>query len=288
MKILKNKKTLSIIFLLIFISIFFYIIYYKKSHTTKVVKIDSIANENSTTTGFEYSYSNPVIPEGFKATNVGASWKSHFGEVKGWNNGLVIEDEKGNQFVWVPVKNGVGTDGIYTNNESLKYKKWCMYGQDRNENIGRKYDIITPENTVDLPLPEGIESEEKQIEKYGGFYIGRYETGMSEEDVKRIYNLQDGYETFVADKKNDTIDATPVIKENAILWNLISFKNLKVVCENMYKSEDVQSGVMTDRQFDTIMRWAYLSGYDLKDGTKWGNFLNTHDEEYTRKTYIIF
>lgn len=35
-------------------------------------------------------------------------------EVKGWNEGLVIEDEIGNQFVWVPV------DG-----SNVTYAKWC-------------------------------------------------------------------------------------------------------------------------------------------------------------------
>ena len=290
MKKLKNKKILLIIFLLIFISVFiyFYTVYYEKSHITKVVKINNIADENSTINGFQYGYSNPVIPKGFKTSNEGAEWKTVFGEIKGWNNGLVIEDEKGNQFVWVPVKDGIEEDGIYTDNETLKYKKWCMYGENKKENIGRKYLYVSPDQIKDLELPKGINSETEQIEKYGGFYIGRYETGMSEQDVKRIYNLQDGYETFVADKKNDTTEATPIIKENTILWNLISFKNLKVVCENMYSNEQVQSGVMTDRQFDTIMRWAYLSGYDLEDGAKWGNFLNTHDEEYTGKHVTYF
>ena len=48
------------------------------------------------------SYKNPIIPDGFHTVETEtASWnKQDDGTVEGWNNGLVIEDDKGNQFVW--------------------------------------------------------------------------------------------------------------------------------------------------------------------------------------------
>ena len=72
-----------------------------------------------TTTG--YSYKNPVIPHGFKAIDTNtAKWtytdKAQT-EVTGWNEGLVIRDTIGNEFVWVPV------DGT-----NVKYEKWCTIG----------------------------------------------------------------------------------------------------------------------------------------------------------------
>ena len=67
-----------------------------------------IASKNMTldgkTTG--YSSANPVIPKGFKTVDTeSAKWvyiDNNKQVVQGWNDGLVIEDEKGNQFVWVP------------------------------------------------------------------------------------------------------------------------------------------------------------------------------------------
>lgn len=51
------------------------------------------------------TYNKPIVPEGFKKIETeAASWKEEGGVPIGWNNGLVIEDEIGNQFVWVPVK----------------------------------------------------------------------------------------------------------------------------------------------------------------------------------------
>jgi len=49
-------------------------------------------------------YNNPIIPEGFtKVETQTASWELEGDIPKGWNSGLVIEDEIGNQFVWVPI-----------------------------------------------------------------------------------------------------------------------------------------------------------------------------------------
>ena len=61
------------------------------------------ANKNETLQE-KYNYKNPIIPEGFHTVETEtASWeKQEDGAIKGWNNGLVIEDDKGNQFVWVP------------------------------------------------------------------------------------------------------------------------------------------------------------------------------------------
>lgn len=56
---------------------------------TKTITINNIISN---------SYDNPYIPEGFK----------HIDNTE-VNTGFVIEDKNGNQYVWVPVKNGVTT-----------------------------------------------------------------------------------------------------------------------------------------------------------------------------------
>ncbi|MDD2376839.1 MAG: hypothetical protein PHD15_05295 [Clostridia bacterium] len=110
--------------------------------------LDVIATDNVTFNGEAASYNNPIIPKGFKAIEDGAVWPTD------WNNGLVIEDASGNQFVWVPVD---GTDVVY--------EKWCTTNIAWN-NASISNDTIT-----------GITVESAQVTTYGGFYIARYEAG---------------------------------------------------------------------------------------------------------------
>ena len=66
------------------------------------------------------------------------------------DTGLVIQDEKGNEFVWVPA-----TESTYVKDTSID----------------------------DDTLPNGITDETADVKKYGGFYIGRYEAGIPEGDT---------------------------------------------------------------------------------------------------------
>jgi hypothetical protein len=115
--------------------------------------VDVIATENTTVNGQPASYDNPIIPTGFKAIEDGTTWPDD------WNTGLVIEDEAGNQFVWVPVD---GTD--------VPYAKWCTSG-------------VSYLSTTDDTLPTGVTLESYQVTTYGGFYIARYTTGKEGTDT---------------------------------------------------------------------------------------------------------
>ena len=75
------------------------------------------------------------------------------------DTGLVIQDEKGNEFVWVPA-----TESTYAKDTSFP-----------------SYNNIKP--TGDDTLPNGITDETADVVKYGGFYIGRYEAGIPEGDT---------------------------------------------------------------------------------------------------------
>ena len=101
----------------------------------------------------------PIVPEGFKMVETpSSSWEENEdGTIKGWNNGLVIEDEIGNQFVWVPVS---------------------------DENI--TYDGI-----------EFKDDEELELYKYGGFYVARFEAGVPEEVETVKNDINEGTNNIV-------------------------------------------------------------------------------------------
>lgn len=181
------------------------------------VDVGEVAKDNSTIDGKSPAYNNPIIPGGFKPINDGTTWP------KDWNSGLVIEDESGNQFVWVPI------DGV-----NLKYEKWCNGF----------------ESTNDGPILSGEVDENTQVNKYGGFYVARFEAGI--EEIAE-------YEYITVSKKgaqvNDRIQRHSALESS----------------EGMYNTPNVRSGLITGTQWDTIARWFENSGLDITDPRAWAN-----------------
>ena len=114
--------------------------------------------EPKTINGKPATYSNPIIPAGFKAVDnsidntidINANWTN--GE--GYKYGLVIQDKEGNQFVWIAV------DGA-----NVKLDRYQF--QDSLNCNSESYNNYT--ETKDTTWAE-------KVGNYGGYYIGRYET----------------------------------------------------------------------------------------------------------------
>ena len=154
------------------------------------------------------SYKNPIIPDGFHTVETEtASWnKQDDGTVEGWNNGLVIEDDKGNQFVWIPV-----------NTDDLDYYK-----------------------------EKSIKNIDDSIIKNGGFYISRYEAGVSDEMSKTNENI--------SETSND-IEDVPVSKQNIRPWNYINWNNANKNAESMYNTDKIKSDLLTTKQAKIVDYW---------------------------------
>jgi len=212
-------------------------------------KNDSSQNRtlSGKTTGF--SYKNPIIPKGFIASNDGAGWyyiDDAQTEVKGWNDGLVIEDELGNQFVWVPV------DG-----DNVKYEK-------RDNDDG--FVSVNDTETYISAYPDGIttEVEEKaSVEKYSGFYVARYEAGLDREE-NDVYNSGDSTPL-------DKVDI-PVSKYGIKVWDSIDFSNAINSSKKMINTENVKSALITGTAWDTITSWFEKSNIDIKTTNIWGTY----------------
>ena len=129
-----------------------------------------LAWEGETENNTEYKWFSEVTDG---ATKKSEEWKDTMADVrdgvpipKGFaykegtkDTGLVIQDEKGNEFVWVPA-----TESTYRKDTSFP-----------------SFNNIKP--TGDDTLPNGITDETADVVKYGGFYIGRYEAGIPEGDT---------------------------------------------------------------------------------------------------------
>jgi len=194
-----------------------------------------------TTTG--YSYKNPVIPQGFKAVDEGsATWTykdETQTEVTGWNEGLVIQDTIGNEFVWVPVE---GTN--------VPYAKWCTIGSSYSE---------CSDDTSAIPVTENT-----QINTYHGFYVARYEAGLITETLEQNSDI------------NNNINSTAVSKPGTKIWNYIDYNNANTVAQAMINNSatygTTKSGLITGTQWDTIMSWYQNSNIKVDTTQDWGTY----------------
>ena len=219
--------------------------------------IGTALSENSTIDGQTPSYKDPVIPAGFFAVNTSsADWNNYS---TNWNNGLVIQDNFGNQFVWVPV------NGSYQKNPSFP------------SNLSNS----TLSNLVDDTFPESL-SETGLVNKYGGFYIGRCEAGFNYNNgnIRAMSNKCKFYATT-------NWSSNRVAKDDNYQWNWINYTDAKRYAENMdtaynYYTNKVGTNLVTGTEWDMTMKWLQSKGYNItSDSSSWGNYLNT-EFIYTR------
>ena len=139
-----------------------------KKYKDKISVVEgNLVKNNSKVNSNEKKWFNEVIGN---TSNVKEEWQDTIASVKygvpipkGFDyvtgtkeNGLVIKDGEGNEFVWVPA-----TESTYIKDTS--------------------FPGYTP--TGDDTLPNGITDETADVVKYRGFYIGRYEAGIPEGDT---------------------------------------------------------------------------------------------------------
>lgn len=248
-----------------------------------------------------------VIPKGFKVL---------VSEGTKVDNGVVIEDKNGNQFVWVPVDNpsemyGTDSNGVkhgklyeyrrynsstssydtlekpiadgwkeengimtiiteadgWSRYEPSTITRWRYYSQDRSsytikENV---FDADTKYlNRLGLSSTSAFETQMqnefnemiKSVEKYGGFYIGRYETG----------NIVSNTETIPVVKKGATVANTH------INWYYHYLNTKKITAEE----NSVKCGMIWSCQWDRTVQWLVESGNktmsEITDSRSWGNY----------------
>lgn len=140
--------------------------------------VNKIISEKKNTELLDENGNKIVVPAGFKIVSDDTTNNAQTVE-----KGIVVEDEKENQYVWIPC----------TTEESetkLQYKRTEWEVEDDNGTRASK-DELTLENSIcsDDDIANGLTTERKKeiveqvkkeklsISKYGGYYIGRYEVG---------------------------------------------------------------------------------------------------------------
>ena len=259
----------------------------------KRTNVDEKAKYNSTIDGRSPHSYNPIIPEGYTPIDAGdAKWGngSSAPTQDSVDHGLVIKDDSNNEWVWIPVEESVLSGMYVTSNDGIALSgdvgvTTKMYT--KSTTIGRTGDTTTlsrsTPNTTDYREPDlvtdydtdesyyktilGYDSPKAMaeafttdyanmiasIQKYGGFYIGRYELS------------------------NDGVQ-----KGKATLTNT-NWYNLYKKCTTLNASDKVESKMIWGIQWDLACDFISKKGEQKNIGNSnlWGNYNNSVGKQKT-------
>lgn len=168
----------------------------------------------------------------------------------------------GNQFVWIP----------------CNIAEYTQYNWGYKDSDTRAWDTTTKT------------AEKVQVQKYGGFYVGRFEAGTSKVEFTNGAKLENAVTTntvtiqgasvgwqngnFIS--SNTTQESKPTSKAGEIPYFHADYNTAIEMSERMYKTSTVQSGLITGTMWDTMMKWISeeANNADIKENCKWGNYLD--------------
>ena len=170
------------------------------------------------------------IPEGFKIAKGSAS------TVQG---GVVIEDKDGNQFVWVPV----ATLADYKRTWYTEYDSFSSYSE---------------------ALPE---DEKTSVERYKGFYIGRYEAGDKESTVAKTL------------RSSNDVTKTVTIKANQAPYNYVT----RTQAVSLSEGFSTKQGYKAKTKLVSSYSWDTTIALIQKVNSDYGS--SSGEENYYNKTF---
>ena len=210
--------------------------------TLEEAKVDLVKEK----TKVEFSDGNVIIPEGFKIADVPAS------KVQ---DGVVIEDKDGNQFVWVPVatiadykrtaySTNVATEETDTATNSIKIN-YSSFNSDYF--------------TEALP-----EDEKTSVEKYKGFYIGRYEAGDKESTEAKTL------------RSSNDVTKTVTIKANQAPYNYVTRTEAVSLAEGFATKQGykAKTKLVSSYAWDTTIAFLQKVNSDYGSSSEEGNYKN--------------
>ena len=185
-------------------------------------------------------------------------------------NGYTIQDSTGNQYVWVEVPKtsevyptaGLNITG-FSNDEYAKIETDLhTYTNDYRDGTSYK-DEYYSDAVTGLTSAQYIELKQKMLKSVyqnGGFYVGKYKTGI-EDSPKKSYTSE--------------LTQTPVIKQNAYPYNYVTCSQAQTLANSM-ESGSHTSSLMFGVQWDLVLKYLETKGTaqaDLKtDSASIGNY----------------
>ena len=164
-------------------------------------------------------------------------------------DGIVIEDSKGNQFVWIPAKTG---SGVTINTRSGV--KTIVYTRTNFNKQSGSYSEYS----------EALSSEEeKSVNANGGYYIGRYEAGDK-------VSTDAGRMRVSGDSQTNEVS----IKKAQAPYNYISFTNMKYLAEGMdtARGYTATTRLASSYAWDTALSFIQINNTGYATSSAQGNY----------------
>ena len=168
-------------------------------------------------------------------------------------DGIVIEDKDGNQFVWIPARTGAGATINLSagGTTTIVYQRTAFTGED-----------ITTDFTETMPS-----DEEASVDAWGGYYIGRFEAGDKESTEEQTMRASGASQTN-----------TITIKKDQAPYNNITFANLKSLAEGMDTAQGYSTAttkLVSSYAWDTAISFIQIKNSDYGTNSPEGNYRNT-------------
>lgn len=218
--------------------------YFKSIETGETIDVwsDKVLEENAYFVSGRYT---ATAPKGFKVS------KNIFEQTI--EEGMVIQDEEENEFVWVPVEGELassyssGTD--YNEPAELKgnYESYSGAAYDSQTSLDFLYGQDYYNYERDFKYAEEYTEMVKNVNEYNGFYIGRYETTI---DGKG--NIGSKYDTSILTEK--TILFTKNEIDYSYRWYGLYYaqKNANITGNGTDIQTTMIYGVLWDKTMDFI------------------------------------
>lgn len=196
------------------------------------------------------------IPQGFSVS-----------ETPGENTideGLVVRDEKNNEWVWIEVP-----QSIYTNVESsedyeeIEKDMQTYVNSYRNNDYADIWNEEAQHGFADANEYNNWKNNMlKSVYEKGGFYIGRYEVG-----------------TNTARTSASTIETPLMIQQGAYPYNFVTCKQAQTLAKQLTTPEEKTTSLMFGIQWDLVLKYIETkeekTQSELKgNSTTWGNYQN--------------
>ena len=230
----------------------------KEAYEKQLDNLDEIRDEiNGGSSGYvkkntEVTYPDGKvwIPEGFKVADDSAS------TVQG---GVVIEDKDGNQFVWVPVAT------------LADYKRTAYSRQVATEETDTKTNStkIYFDSDKDYYFTETLSEDEKtSVERYKGFYIGRYEAG----DKESTGTTKATFRT-----SSSGADNAVTIKADQVPYNFVTRTQAVSLAEGFATKQGykAKTKLVSSYAWDTTIAFIEKTVNNYGSSSSQGNYSNT-------------
>ena len=201
---------------------------YTKNVSVTVNQFKDVYEYMQTNTKVTYSDGEVWVPEGFRISRDSAE------KVQG---GIVIEDKDLNQFVWVPVAT------------IADYKRAWYTG-------GGSF------SSYSEALPE---DEKTSVERYKGFYIGRYEAGDKENTEAKTL------------RSSNDVTKTVTIKANQAPYNYVEITQAVSLAEGFKTQQGykAKTKLVSSYAWDTTIEFLQKVNSDYGSSSEEGNYNDT-------------